>query len=638
MISTSVPARPSPDISAGQASDRPPVPSTPRRPRRSMPTRVNQTCLAAAAMLAGASSLTAPVTGHSWVLPLVEVVAVIWLVGVGGRLTQLPAACTVVLQVTAFLIALTSLFTSSGIGGVLPNSSAIAEARALLADAFAQVAGTSPPTPSTPALSLLISLAIGCAALAADIFVTVAKSPALVGLLLLCLYSFPASVVDTMLPWYSFAAPAVLYLALLSLSGHGDRLIAPRDRLGIAVHSSVITALALVAALAMAASVTTIGTTGSFSHTRSGSSNVGLSPFASLQGSLKNSTPVNVLTATGLPAPDYFRTVALTTWTANRGWSLGPVQADVNHIAGALNAAAPAATGSHITVTTHNLKDRFLPILAGTSAITGLADNWSFDSALNTVFRPDNVTPGTYVLTAVQNKPDRAALEADTVVPAGADLAETGALSPIVQTTAQRVTVAQAGPFNKAAALQQWFTDPASGFTYSLDVPAQDTGDALVDFLTYKRGFCQQFASAMAIMLRSLHIPARVVIGFSQGVRQANGSFLVTSRNAHAWVEVKFVDNGWVRFDPTPTVNGQGGQQGFTENNPDAPTSPPTVRAPTITAQGSKLPREQQPAQQSPPLHHRSPSAATATQWPDSTQCHLYSSQRWWQRCSPAFC
>ena len=96
----------------------------------------------------------------------------------------------------------------------------------------------------------------------------------------------------------------------------------------------------------------------------------------------------------------------------------------------------------------------------------------------------------------------------------------------------------------------------------------------------------------MAVMLRSLGIPARVGVGFTQGALQPDGSWVITSHDAHAWVEVDFDTNGWVRFDPTPLVNGQGGQQGFTSPAPQtsaAATSTSTSVAPTaITAGGNK--------------------------------------------------
>jgi hypothetical protein len=91
-------------------------------------------------------------------------------------------------------------------------------------------------------------------------------------------------------------------------------------------------------------------------------------------------------------------------------------------------------------------------------------------------------------------------------------------------------------------------------FTYSQDVPARDDSFTLLDFLTRSRaGFCQQFASAMAVMLRSLEIPARVAVGFTPGTFDPDTQTRhVTTKEAHSWVEVLFPSYGWLAFEPTP--------------------------------------------------------------------------------------
>ncbi len=568
-----------------------------------IPTDIGPTFLAAAAIIAGATALNTPISGHGWVLPLVEVVAVIWLVGVGGRLIRLPTTATVLLQLAGFAIALTSLFTTSGIGGVIPNGAALSEAGTLLSGAWSQIVGTAAPAPSTPELSFLIALAVGCAAFISDFLVAEARSPALVALPLLCLYSVPASIANTMLPWYSFAFPAILYSVLLAVTGRRDRRTRMRAGVGMAVNGGAITALATAASLLIAGAATGIGTTGRLPHTSGAGGTVGLSPLTSLRGDLVRSDPVNILTASGLSGPEYFRTVALTTWINNQGWSLGPLQADVSDIGGSLGTAS-AVTDKQVTVSTQNYQDRFLPVLSGTSAITGLTSSWNFDSTLDTVFRGSKIKPGNYLLSVDETKPTAAELEADTVV-SGGDLTATGSLAQSVRDTAQQVTADKSGAFDKARALEQWFTDPANGFVYSLDVKPGNSGDALVDFLKNKQGYCEQYASAMAVMLRSLNIPSRVVVGFTQGVKQANGSYMVTSHDAHAWVEVKFENNGWVRFDPTPAVGGQGGQQGFTDSAAAAaaPTSASTATPSTV---GRKIPAD--------PTTSAARSSAVATQ------------------------
>jgi protein-glutamine gamma-glutamyltransferase len=93
-------------------------------------------------------------------------------------------------------------------------------------------------------------------------------------------------------------------------------------------------------------------------------------------------------------------------------------------------------------------------------------------------------------------------------------------------------------------------------YTYSEAVPAAG-GFPLADFVSEDRaGYCQQFSGTMALMLRMVGIPARVVTGFSAGARDAavGDRFLVSDFDAHSWVEVYFTGIGWVPFDPTPAA------------------------------------------------------------------------------------
>ena len=89
-------------------------------------------------------------------------------------------------------------------------------------------------------------------------------------------------------------------------------------------------------------------------------------------------------------------------------------------------------------------------------------------------------------------------------------------------------------------------------FTYSERVPTRPI--PLMGFLYEdKRGYCQQFSGAMALMLRMAGIPARVAAGFSPGsYNKDTGEYRVRDLDAHSWVEVWFTGIGWVPFDPTP--------------------------------------------------------------------------------------
>ena len=75
----------------------------------------------------------------------------------------------------------------------------------------------------------------------------------------------------------------------------------------------------------------------------------------------------------------------------------------------------------------------------------------------------------------------------------------------------------------------------------------------MLNFLTQtKAGFCQQYATAMAVLVRELGLPARIAVGYQAGTLQDDGTYLVQSKDAHAWVEVFFEGYGWLQFEPTP--------------------------------------------------------------------------------------
>jgi transglutaminase superfamily protein len=108
-------------------------------------------------------------------------------------------------------------------------------------------------------------------------------------------------------------------------------------------------------------------------------------------------------------------------------------------------------------------------------------------------------------------------------------------------------------PYAAAVAIEAWFRS-AGGFVYDEHPPRVGEGPPLVRFVTAsKRGYCQHFAGAMALMLRYLGIPARVAAGFSSGsYDEERKQWTVYDRDAHTWVEVWFNGYGWLPFDPTP--------------------------------------------------------------------------------------
>jgi len=539
---------------------------------------IGPTLVAALSVLAGSSALSSTIHGAGWVIPLIEVVGVVWLLGIGCRLLRSPAPVTVLVQFAGLAIALTGLFTTSGWGGFIPNAAVLREAGDLLSGAWQQILITVPPAPSSVELSFLICLTVGTTSLIVDFLVAEARSPALVALPLLCLYSVPASIATEQLPWPTFAAPAVMYAILLAVTGHIGARSRGRTNAGLIGSAVVISAVATTIAVLVGDAISGIGTEGRLPRT-GGGSEIGLSAFTSLRGELQETKPRDLLTVTGLPGPAYLRTTTLQRWSsgANEGFSASQYSDD-GPADGVLAGVDPGgATVAPVRVRSTQFANETLPIYARTVSTSGLADGWVFDSRLGTVHRPQKLNPHTYSLRSAF--PDWAPddLRTDTVT-AAENLVQLGGVPDAVKTLATQVAAQAGTPFDKADAVLNYFRDPKNGFSYSLAVPAGSTGDALTDFLIEnKTGFCEQYATGMAVMLRSIGIPARVAIGFTQGTRQSDGSWLITTKDAHAWVEVRFDQHGWVQFDPTPLGGGTGNQQGFDAN------AKPSGAATTVT-------------------------------------------------------
>jgi transglutaminase-like putative cysteine protease len=125
------------------------------------------------------------------------------------------------------------------------------------------------------------------------------------------------------------------------------------------------------------------------------------------------------------------------------------------------------------------------------------------------------------------------------------------ALDPRIPRLAAQVTASAENNYDKAAALQTYLR---TRFGYTLQLPQTQVRDPLAHFLfERKQGHCEYFASAMAVMLRTIGIPSRVVNGFrSDEFNDLTDNYVVRAKDAHAWVEAYFPGYGWQTFDPTP--------------------------------------------------------------------------------------
>jgi transglutaminase-like putative cysteine protease len=170
-----------------------------------------------------------------------------------------------------------------------------------------------------------------------------------------------------------------------------------------------------------------------------------------------------------------------------------------------------------------------------------------------TGFEPVTSAPG---LKAAGTDYPAGLLETYTQLPAN--------LPDSVGALAQRIVeVAQAStPYDQAVAMRTF----VRRYAYDLDIESPPAGvDGVQHFLfESRRGYCDYYASAMAVLMRTLGVPARYVLGYASGVYNFDlGAYEVRELNYHAWVEVYFPGSGWVPFEPTPPVAIEFGGEGI---------------------------------------------------------------------------
>lgn len=178
-------------------------------------------------------------------------------------------------------------------------------------------------------------------------------------------------------------------------------------------------------------------------------------------------------------------------------------------------------------------------------------------------------------------------------------------VSPAVKQAAITITEPGTTRFEDALILEAFFRDP-DNFIYSTEVTTGHSSLDLEAWLldpesqNFRTGYCEQFATAMAVMARAINLPSRVVLGFTPGDidTQSDGSeiIVVRERNAHAWVEIWLDGQGWVRFDPTPRGDGVNRSLGDIAIGFDARAYVPAPQDPeALAAIGGALPGERNP-------------------------------------------
>ncbi|AOS62700.1 transglutaminase family protein [Actinoalloteichus hymeniacidonis] len=536
--------------------------------------------VAGTSVICAATAISGVVTPMTWLLFCMVAVVAVVSTGILLRTLRVPTPLVATLQLIVLIFLITAIFSRQGFLAVIPTPESVDDLLALLVQAAAEVRVGVSPIETTAAITAVLVATIGLMAILVDLLTVSVRAPAAAGLVLLTVFAVPASLASDMLPWWTFVLGVVGFSMLLAVNGRlralGWRRAGGAGSSGaIAPGKSAavgITALVAVLALGVGSTLTFIGTDGRIPGARDGTQSVGFQPFTSLRGQL-NQRDVELFRVRGLENPAYLRLFTLDQYVAGEGWEMGPLQ-DGGPAGGQLplpvGTPAPTETTS-IEIEPTNFEDPWLPVYGLPTALTDVDETWRYDERTGVVFG-DRQVAEPYTVETSLHVPSFADLQA-APEPVSVDerYLVTEGIPDEVVALAEEITAGAPTAADRAKALNDYFTDPENGFTYSLETEQGSHSDALSDFLLDSRtGYCEQFSSALAALLRTVGIPSRVALGFTGGYN-AGDYRVIGTREAHAWVEGYFEGVGWVTFEPTPSDGRMITPEYLDEDLPDAP-------------------------------------------------------------------
>ena len=549
-------------------------------------------CAAAATALT-CSVLFSIFLGARWVPALLGVVVVVASFSALGRWLRLPAALGPVFTAAGLAMYVTAVFASSAaIGRILPGPAALRVLRTRVDGGFADIQALAPPVPSDSGVLLITVLGVAAVALAVDVLAATLRRPPLAGVPLLALFAVPAALSPQGSGVVPFALSVSGYLLLLGADnqdrvarwGRPLRTTAQLDALsrltsasyaeepptaamGRRIGLGAIGLALLVPVLIPGLHVGYLGGTGGSGVGPGGghgSSVTTYNPIVRLRDQLtatRTTVLLRVRTAGGNPN-GYLRMAALDVFDGST-WSQGSLRASRSDRVSAPSAlphpALPGPTTRASVAVSTDLVARWLPLPYQPTSIS-IQGDWRYENRTGTVFSTRDTTRGqTYTVSSAQLSANPTTLDKAQLAPAdqpafSAYVSYPRNLPRVIRDTVDGI-VSQAKattPYQQAVAIQDYFR--SGRFTYSLRVPAGNSDDAVVNFLQARRGFCEQFAATMALFARMEGIPARVAVGFTYGERAADGEYVVTTKDAHAWPELYFPGAGWLPFEPTPVA------------------------------------------------------------------------------------
>jgi transglutaminase-like putative cysteine protease len=571
------------------------------------------TIAAALATLAASLSLYPVIYHWHWFWVGFGAVTTIAVVGALTRLRRLPVVVCALAELAALLLFLNTEFASQkSAGRVLPTWASLHQLRTLVSLGFQETNRFAPPAPDYPSILILAVTGIGIVAVATDLIAVRLRRPAVAGLPLLVLFCVPLTVSvhqGAAGEMAVFCLGMAGYLTLLAVDGrerlrlwgrlvtvwqHADDGTAG-DRTGpdtkdLAAAGRRIALAAVVIALFVPLLVPGLAEHKLFASSGAGNGSgvrqVSLpNPLVQMNTQLHRSDATDVLSyRTTDPDPQYLQVYVLSNLSAQT-WTLAPTPGLELHdgklpTTPGLTAGTPTSTERTTITLAKGLSSSeqtasFLPMPYPARTVNVDGD-WRVDPRTLTLFSGQDLSGLHYTVDSREVSPSEDQLQHDAgSMPTSITnnyLSVPKAFQGLTS-LAEKITRGQTSSYGQAVALQRWFANSGK-FTYSLDVSEPASPQALIRFLTtQRRGYCQQFAFAMAVLARLLDIPSRVAVGYTAGTPVGHDRWVVKTSDAHAWPELYFQGVGWLRFEPTPA--GTGGQ---------ATAIPPTYSLPPVLA------------------------------------------------------
>jgi transglutaminase-like putative cysteine protease len=558
-----------------------------------MSTKEQLTLAAGVAVALAMSALFPLYQGTSWLSSALGAILVVVATGLVTRRLGVPRPLQPLLALLLLSTYLLLVFVGDTLSsGVVPTSRTGTALQALWDQAQGNISHYGPPVPVSRGLVLLTAAGVGAVALVVDLVAVVLDRAAVSGLALLVLLAVPSAVLPGGVGGLPFVLGAIGWLGLLLVEGSERvgrwgtpmRSALPGTRAG-ADDSSLGRVGRRIGVAAVGAAVIIPWLTPGLDHRLvGGGSGPGAAggrggpqtaqtynPITHLAGDLRRKTKVALFDyVTDDADPDYIRMTTLDSYSDGT-WKASELRADPRKARVRNGIPTPAGEdGAHRDFTMRvALRDaldiRWLPVPYGPTKID-VGESWLWEKRSQTVFSAGQTTKdlSSYKVQASRALPDRSTLRAASLDDVPDDIRSVYeadvSVAPLVSALTDSIVRGKANEYDQAVALQNYFTH-GHGFVYDLRATQARPGqDQLVAFLQGKHGFCEQYATAMAVMLRVAGIPSRVAVGFTAGEGQTSkdGSTIyeVTTQEAHAWPEAWFAGTGWVRFEPTPGASG----------------------------------------------------------------------------------